>query len=120
MKDFYEESPNFNTNNFIDSLIWLSYSDNEKKSMYDLQQQGGGTPFGFPGHQQPGQADFQDINNIFNMMFPGMGAQMHGMPGLRAATATPSPIAGGRARITRATRLFRPSTAPSATAPILS
>ena len=37
MKDFYEESPNFNTNNFIDSLIWLSYSDNEKKEMLDKE-----------------------------------------------------------------------------------
>ena len=55
--------------------------DNEKKSMYDLELQGGGNPFGFPGHQQPGQADFQDINNMFNMMFSGMGHQMHGMPG---------------------------------------
>ena len=31
--------------------------------------------------------------------------------------ATPSPVAGGRARTTRATRPIRPSTAPSATAP---
>ena len=35
MKDFYEESPNFSTNNVIDSLIWLSYSDKEKKSILD-------------------------------------------------------------------------------------
>ena len=35
MKEFYGESPNFNTNNFIDSLIWLSYSNNEKKEILD-------------------------------------------------------------------------------------
>ena len=51
-----------------------------------------------------------DSNNIFIL-------QTHGMRGSRAATTTPSPAAGGRARTTRATRPIRPSTAPSATAP---
>ena len=44
--------------------------------------------------------------------------QTHGMRGSRAAATTPSPCAGGRASTTRATRPCRPSTAPSATAPI--
>ena len=35
MKDFYEESSNFATNNVIDSLIWLTYSDEEKKKILD-------------------------------------------------------------------------------------
>ena len=33
MKEFYEESPNYSIDNMIDTLIWLSYSDNEKKEM---------------------------------------------------------------------------------------
>lgn len=37
MKDFYEESPNFQPNNIIDSLIWLSYSDKEKKDILDKE-----------------------------------------------------------------------------------
>ena len=43
--------------------------------------------------------------------------QPHGMRGSRAAATTPSPVAGGRARTTRATRPCRPSTATSAPAP---
>lgn len=35
MKDFYEESPDYNTNNMIDALIWLSYSDSEKNKILD-------------------------------------------------------------------------------------
>ena len=31
IKDFYEESPNYDINNMVDSLIWLSYSDKEKE-----------------------------------------------------------------------------------------
>ena len=78
------------------------------------------------GHDHAGM--FYDAN-AFNKMPVGWDTskvtdsyeyfilQTHGMPGSRAATTTPSPIAGGRARTTRATRPFRPSTAPSATAP---
>ena len=33
MKEFYEESPNYLPDNMINTLIWLSYSDNEKKEM---------------------------------------------------------------------------------------
>lgn len=35
MKEFYEESPNYSPDNMIDTLIWLSYLDNEKKKMLD-------------------------------------------------------------------------------------
>ena len=35
MKDFYEESPDYHINNMFDSLIWLSYSDTEKKKILD-------------------------------------------------------------------------------------
>ena len=35
MKEFYEESPNYSTDNMIDTLIWLYYLDNEKKKMLD-------------------------------------------------------------------------------------
>ena len=35
MKDFYNESPDYYTNNMIDALIWLSYSDSEKKNILD-------------------------------------------------------------------------------------
>ena len=53
--------------------------DKEKKGQYDMERQHGGNPFGHAGH--PG-ADFQDINNIFNMMFNGMqGGMPGGMPG---------------------------------------
>lgn len=35
MKDFYEESPDYYTNNMVNSLIWLSYSDKEKLQILD-------------------------------------------------------------------------------------
>lgn len=35
MKDFYEESPDYHTNNMVNSLIWLSYSDKEKLQILD-------------------------------------------------------------------------------------
>ena len=35
MKDFYDESPDYHTNNMVNSLIWLSYSDSEKKKILD-------------------------------------------------------------------------------------
>lgn len=35
MKEFYEESPNYSPDNMINTLIWLSYLDNEKKEMLD-------------------------------------------------------------------------------------
>ena len=35
MKEFYEESPNYSPDNMINTLIWLSYLDNEKKKMLD-------------------------------------------------------------------------------------
>ena len=35
MKDFYEESPDYHTNNMVNALIWLSYSDLEKKKILD-------------------------------------------------------------------------------------
>lgn len=35
MKDFYEESPDFQHNNMIDTLIWLTHTDKEKKDILD-------------------------------------------------------------------------------------
>ena len=35
MKDFYEESPDYHTNNMVNALIWLSYSESEKKKILD-------------------------------------------------------------------------------------
>ena len=35
MKDFYEESPDYHTNNIVNALIWLSYSDLDKKKILD-------------------------------------------------------------------------------------
>lgn len=35
MKEFYEESPTFHSNNMFDALIWLSHSDLEKKIILD-------------------------------------------------------------------------------------
>ena len=35
MKDFYNESPDYHTNNMVNALIWLSYSDTEKKKILD-------------------------------------------------------------------------------------
>ena len=35
MKDFYDESPDYHTNNMINALIWFSYSDSEKKNILD-------------------------------------------------------------------------------------
>ena len=35
MKYFYEESPNYLPENMFDALIWLSYSEKEKKDILD-------------------------------------------------------------------------------------
>ena len=35
MKDFYDESPDYHTNNIVNALIWLSYSDKGKKKILD-------------------------------------------------------------------------------------
>ena len=35
MKHFYEESPNYQSENMVDTLIWLSHSDKEKKDILD-------------------------------------------------------------------------------------
>ena len=35
MKHFYEESPNYQSENMVDALIWLSYSDKEKANILD-------------------------------------------------------------------------------------
>tara|TARA_B100000035_G_scaffold312084_1_gene322848 strand:- start:267 stop:653 length:387 start_codon:yes stop_codon:yes gene_type:complete len=33
MKDFYDESPDYHTNNMVNVLIWLSYTDSEKNKI---------------------------------------------------------------------------------------
>jgi|TARA_Y100000389_G_C17208492_1_gene387276 hypothetical protein len=35
MKEFYEESPNYSPDNMINTLIWLSYLNIEKKDILD-------------------------------------------------------------------------------------
>ena len=38
LKDFYEESPNYTYNKeFVNKLIWLTYSDKEKKHILDKE-----------------------------------------------------------------------------------
>jgi hypothetical protein len=38
LNDFYNESPNFTFNKeFVNKLIWLTYSDKEKKHMLDKE-----------------------------------------------------------------------------------
>jgi len=39
MSEFYQESPNYSTINMVDNLIWLSYTDKEKKDILDLEIQ---------------------------------------------------------------------------------
>jgi len=57
-------------------------SDPEKRNQYENELNG--IPFGMPFSHMDSMNEFQDINNIFNMMFgsgmPGPG--MHGMPGM--------------------------------------
>ena len=35
MSEFYQESPNYSTIDMFDNLIWLSYSEKEKKNILD-------------------------------------------------------------------------------------
>ena len=37
MKDFYEESPDYQPDNMFDTLIWLSHSNVEKKDILDKE-----------------------------------------------------------------------------------
>jgi len=37
MKDFYEESPDYQPDNMFDTLIWLSHSNTEKKDILDKE-----------------------------------------------------------------------------------
>ena len=37
MKEFYEESPDYQPDNMFDTLIWLSHSDEEKKDILDKE-----------------------------------------------------------------------------------
>lgn len=71
------------------NLINEAYStlgDKDDKQKYDHKRKFGG---GFGGMNIPSDNDFQDINNIFNMMFagagmpPGMGVNMNGGPQIR-------------------------------------
>ena len=65
---------------------YSTLSDKDDKKKYDHKRKFGG---GFGGMNIPGDNDFQDINNIFNMMFagagmpPGMGLNMNGGPQIR-------------------------------------
>jgi DnaJ family protein B protein 4 len=53
-------------------------SDPEKRNQYDNESNG--IPFGMPFTHMDSMNEFQDMNNIFNMMFGGMGGP--GMPGM--------------------------------------
>jgi DnaJ family protein B protein 4 len=56
-------------------------SDPEKRNQYDNESNG--IPFGMPFTHMDSMNEFQDMNNIFNMMFGGMGGPgMQGMPGM--------------------------------------
>lgn len=37
MRDFYEESPDYQPDNMFDTLIWLSHSNEEKKDILDKE-----------------------------------------------------------------------------------
>lgn len=72
--------------------------DDDKKRQYDMERQHGGNPFMFHGGGHPGHGDFNDLNNIFNMMFQGGGmpgmpggihAAMHGHPNIRVFSTGP-------------------------------
>jgi len=52
--------------------------DTEKRNQYDNESNG--RPFGMPFTHMDSMNEFQDMNNIFNMMFGGMGGP--GMPGM--------------------------------------
>jgi DnaJ family protein B protein 4 len=55
--------------------------DTEKRNQYDNESNG--IPFGMPFTHMDSMNEFQDMNNIFNMMFGGMGGPgMQGMPGM--------------------------------------
>ena len=59
-------------------------SDPEKRNQYDNESNG--IPFGMPFTHMDSMNEFQDMNNIFNMMFggmPGMGGPGMGGPGIR-------------------------------------
>lgn len=59
-------------------------SDPEKRNQYENEMNG--VPFGMPGGMfthMDSMNEFQDMNNIFNMMFGGMGGQGMGGPGIR-------------------------------------
>ena len=53
-------------------------SDSEKRNQYDNESNG--IPFGMPFTHMDSMNEFQDMNNIFNMMFGGMAGP--GMPGM--------------------------------------
>jgi DnaJ-class molecular chaperone len=56
-------------------------SDPEKRSQYENELNG--MPFGMPFSHMDSMNEFNDLNNIFNMMFNGMGGPGMGGPGIR-------------------------------------
>ena len=56
-------------------------SDPEKRSQYENELNG--IPFGMPFSHMDSMNEFNDINNIFNMMFGNMGGPGMGGPGIR-------------------------------------
>jgi DnaJ family protein B protein 4 len=56
-------------------------SDAEKRNQYDNESNG--IPFGMPFTHMDSMNEFQDMNNIFNMMFGGGMPGMPGMPGMQ-------------------------------------
>jgi len=55
-------------------------SDPEKRSQYENELNG--MPFGMPFSHMDSMNEFNDLNNIFNMMFNGMGGPGMGGPGM--------------------------------------
>ena len=78
-----DRNPNEDTTEKFQKIgeAYETLSDPEKRNQYENEMNG--VPFGMPFSHMDSMNEFQDMNNIFNMMFggmPGMGGQ--GMPGM--------------------------------------
>jgi DnaJ-class molecular chaperone len=78
-----DRNPNEDTTEKFQKIgeAYETLSDPEKRNQYENEMNG--VPFGMPFSHMDSMNEFQDMNNIFNMMFggmPGMGGP--GMPGM--------------------------------------
>ena len=87
-----DRNPNEDTSSKMKEIneAYETLSNTSSREQYDMEQNGGGGG-GFPGHSF-NMNEFNDINNIFNMMFHGGGfpgghmnmhGNMGGFPGIR-------------------------------------